>query len=158
LWIGRPLLGQWVCDVRQLLTAVTAVKGPKPSEIVVIGEGPAGLVALAAAATDIRITKVAAVGTLASFVTDEPYVGQRLGTMAPGILKHVGDVAHLAAMAAPRRVVIAGGVRGNGKPLTADELKTAYAPASKAWGLLKAGGELVVTADADGAAVVKALK
>ena len=31
-----------------------------------------------------------------------------MGVMAPGILRDVGDVAHLAALAAPRRVVIAG--------------------------------------------------
>ena len=37
--------------------------------------------------------------------------------MAPGILRDVGDVAHLAALVAPRRVVIAGGVAGDGKPL-----------------------------------------
>ena len=52
----------------------------------------------ARAATDSRITKVAAINTLASLVTDEPYTNQRLGTLAPGILRDVGDVAHLAAL------------------------------------------------------------
>ena len=37
--------------------------------------------------------------------------------MAPGIVRDVGDVADLAALIAPRRVVIAGGVGGDGKPL-----------------------------------------
>ena len=97
--------------------------GRLPSEVVVIGSGPGGLVALSAGAVDKRITKIAAVGTLASFITEEPYEGQRLGVMAPGILRTVGDVASLAALCAPRRVVAAGGVAGNGKlALTNEQL------------------------------------
>src|SRR5947209_15884911 len=123
-------------DVRQRLTALESTALKDKPDVIVIGEGPAGLVALCAAATDTRITKAAAVGTLASYVTEEPYTGQRLGTMAPGILRDVGDVAHLAALAAPKRVVIAGGVGGNGKPLTAEQLREAYKPASNVWGLM----------------------
>src|SRR5947208_16565626 len=90
-----------------------------PRDVVLIGVGPGGLVALAAGAVDPRITKVAAVGSLASYITDGPYVGQRLGVMATGILREVGDVADLAALVAPRRVVIAGGVAGHGQALPA---------------------------------------
>lgn len=133
LWLGRPLLAQWAFDVRQLVASVPVDPDvPGPQDVIVIGEGPAGLVALCAAATDTRITKVAAVNTLASFVTDSPYTNQRLGTLAPGILRDVGDVAHLAALCAPKRVVIAGGVNGSGKALTADELAEAYKPAANA--------------------------
>lgn len=131
LWLGRPLLGQWVYEVRRYLDALEELKH-LPQEVVLVGEGPAGLVALCAAATDKRITKVAAVNTLASFVTDEPYTNQRLGTLAPGILRDVGDVAHLAALCAPKRVVIAGGVNGSGKALTVEELANAYKPAGSA--------------------------
>jgi cephalosporin-C deacetylase-like acetyl esterase len=123
LWIGRPLLGQWASDVTRLAAM------EKTEEIVVIGEGPAGLIALCAAATEKRITKVAAIESLASFVSEEPYVGQRLGLMAPGILRDVGDVAHVAALAAPKRVVIVGGVSGGGTKLTLEQLKAAYRPA-----------------------------
>jgi hypothetical protein len=123
-----------------------------------IGQGPAGLVALAAAALDERITKVAAVGTLASYVSDEPYVGQRLGVMASGIVREVGDVAHLAALAAPRRVVIAGGVAGNGKPLTGEQLRAAYRPAAQVQELLKAAKELVIVESVDAAGVISALR
>jgi hypothetical protein len=159
LWIGRPLLGQWVFDVRRYLDCVIADAGQNaPSEIIVIGEGPAGLVALCATATDKRITKAAAVGTLASYVTEEPYTGQRLATMAPGILRDVGDVAHIAALAAPKRVVIAGGVGGNGKPLTPEQLREAYRPASRVWELVKAPKGLAILDTTDAAAVIAALK
>ena len=159
MWIGRPLLGQWVFDVRSFLDCRIADAGKNaPTEIIVIGEGPAGLVALCAAATDKRITKAAAVGTLASYVSDVPYEGQRLGIMAPGVLRDVGDVAHIAALAAPKRIVIAGGVMGNGKMLTGEQLRAAYSPASKVWELLKAEKELVIEEKTDAAKVIAALK
>jgi dienelactone hydrolase len=153
LWIGRPLLGQWVFDVRQVIDAL-----PEAREVIVIGEGPAGLVALCAAATNPRINKAAAVGTMTSFITDVPYEGQRLGVIAPGILREVGDVAHLAALAAPKRIVIAGGVTGGGKALTGDELREAYRPATRVWGLLEAPEKMIIQEKADAAAVIAALK
>ncbi|MBX9585286.1 MAG: alpha/beta hydrolase family protein [Gemmataceae bacterium] len=148
LWLGRPLLGQWVEDVRKAIDLGAELDKGLPKQVVVVGEGPAGLVALCAAATDDRITKAVAVGTLASFVSDEPYVGQRLGVMAPGILRDVGDVAHIAALAGPKRVVIAGGVAANGKPLTAGQLREAYKPAPG----------VTILDDTDPAKVVAALK
>src|SRR6185437_12450776 len=41
LWIGRPLLGQWVKDLRSNLDSYGGKEG-----MTIIGEGPAGLVAL----------------------------------------------------------------------------------------------------------------
>ena len=158
LWIGRPLLGQWVHDVRRLLDALEAAGGARPRETVLVGLGPGGLVALAAAATDPRVSRVAAVGTLASYVSDEPYRGQRLGVIVPGLLRDVGDVAHLAALVAPRRVVIAGGVSGGGKRLDAGPLREAYEPAARAFGLLGSGDAIKVLDTADAADVVKALR
>src|SRR5262249_11174212 len=54
LWIGRPLLGQWVGDVRRLLDALEAAGGDRSRETALVGVGPGGLVALAAAAVDPR--------------------------------------------------------------------------------------------------------
>ncbi len=90
LWVGRPLLGQWVFDVRRLLDALDAAGGGRPRETALVGVGPGGLVALAAAATDPRVSRVAAVGTLASYVSDQPYRGQRLGVIVPRILERRG--------------------------------------------------------------------
>ncbi|MFO1092451.1 MAG: alpha/beta hydrolase family protein [Planctomycetaceae bacterium] len=129
MWIGRPLLGQWVNDVQRLLESLPGAIGPDYGPVTVIGEGPAGLVALCAAAADDRgrIAQVAAVGTLASYISDVPYQNQRVGIMAPGIVRDVGDVPHLAALALPRRVVIAGGVTGGGTVLSEAELHSSYA-------------------------------
>ena len=158
LWIGRPLLGQWVLDVRRLLDALASTGMANGNDIAVIAIGPAGMVALSAAALDKRITRVATVGTLASYVTEEPYRGQRLGIMAPGVLREVGDVAHLASLMAPRRLVVAGGVTGDGKALDASDLKEQYAPAARIWSLMSAPDELVIGADTDSATVVRALR
>lgn len=125
LWTGRPLLGQWVDDVRHVLDAVAGMS-PK-GDVALVGTGPASLVALSAGALDSRVTHVATVGGLTSFVSDEPYTEQRLGTIVPGILRDAGDVAQLAALLAPRRLVVAGGVSGGGKAKNLQELKTAYA-------------------------------
>jgi cephalosporin-C deacetylase-like acetyl esterase len=158
LWIGRPLLGQWVVDVRRLLDALGAADGAPSAEVVLIGDGPGGVVALCAAAVDRRVARVAAVGTLASYLADGPYVGQRLGIMAPGIVREVGDLAHIAALAAPRRVVIAGGVSGDGKPLAAHQLRECYRAASRVWDLLGAGREFSRLEATDPAGLVEALR
>jgi pimeloyl-ACP methyl ester carboxylesterase len=128
MWIGRPLLGQWVYDVRRLLDVIQQSQGDAFRPVTLIGQDSAGLVALCAAAVDQeqRIAQVAAVGTLASYVSDVPYEGQRVGVLAPGIVRDVGDVPHLAALALPRRVVIAGGVSGGGELLGEEELSRAY--------------------------------
>jgi hypothetical protein len=152
------LLGQWVHDVRRLLDALGRLDGESPTEVMLIGDGPGGLVGLGAAAVDRSVARVAAVGTLASYLSDGPYVGQRLGIMAPGIVRDVGDVAHLAALTGTRRLVIAGGVVGDGKPLAADRLREFYRPASRAWDLLGAGPEFSVLESTHPAGVVEALR
>ena len=125
LWTGRPLIGQWVYDVRRLLDALEERK-KLTSDLALVGVGPASLVALAAAANDTRVSKVATVGGLASYVSDVPYEKQRLGIMVPGILKRIGDIAHLAALTAPRRLVVAGGVTGGGAQLKDTALTKQY--------------------------------
>jgi hypothetical protein len=128
LWLGRPLLGQWVLDLRTAITTLKA-NGYANDHLTVLGVGPAGIVALCAAAIDDRIDETVTVGTLASFVSDTPFEGQRLGILANGILRDVGDVSHIAALVAPRRLTIIGSVDGSGVPLGDAALATQFAPA-----------------------------
>lgn len=158
LWLGRPLLGQWTLDVRRLLDAVQRVHGKLPDRIAVVGQGPAGIVALTAAAVDSRITHVVALDSLASYVTDAPYKNQRMGLMAPGMLREVGDIAHLAALCLPRRVVFAGGVLGDGTKLSAEELRKTFEPAAQVGRLLKADGALQPMGSDDTDRILKALR
>ncbi|MFM2097200.1 MAG: hypothetical protein RIS70_4324 [Planctomycetota bacterium] len=114
LWIGRPLAGQWAWDAMRLIDAVAA---EAPEEVAVIGFGSAGITALAVSAVDARVTHCVTVDCLASYLTESPYMGQRLAIMIPRIIPEVGDVAHLAALSRAKRLVIAGGVLGDGKSL-----------------------------------------
>jgi hypothetical protein len=158
LWIGRPLLGQWTLDVRRLLDAVELVDGKLANRIAVVGQGPAGVVALTTGAVDSRVTHVVALDSLASYVTQSPYKNQRLGLMAPGMLREVGDVAHLASLCLPRRVVFAGGVLGDGTKLSAEALWKTFEPASQVARLLNADAALqTMDSDATGP-IIKALR
>ena len=159
LWIGRPLIGQWVYDVRRLIDLIEDLDGRLPESTILIGDGPAGLVALAAAATDPRITRVATVGSLASYISDTPYRIERLGVILPKILSVIGDVGDLAALVLPRRVVIGGGVSGANEPLASEVLREAFQPAAEAFSRLADSPRALTILDKDDLKeVIKALK
>jgi hypothetical protein len=157
LWIGRPLLGQWIADVQATLRALESADGALPRTLAVIGQGPAGLVATVAAAVDPRITHVAAVGSLGSYVSEVPYEKQWLGLMAPGIVRDVGDIAQVAALIAPRRLVIAGPTSGNGRPLAAEDLTRTFAATRRIYALERAETAFTALPDLDANSVVAAL-
>jgi len=55
--------------------------------------------------------------------------------MAPGLLRDVGDIEHIAALITPRPLTIAGGVKGEGVALDEAGLKSAYGFTEKVYGL-----------------------
>jgi dienelactone hydrolase len=143
LWIGRPLLGQWVFDIACLLDWLAAQPALDARRFAVAGFGPAGVVALCAAGLlDDRVAAAAAVDAPVSYLTDRSYpAGFPMGLLAPGILR-VGDLPQLAALAAPRRLVIAGGVSANGARLSRDQLVQSYAYTAAVYRLHGAAGNL----------------
>jgi hypothetical protein len=80
----------------------------------------------------------------------------RMGLLAPGIVR-VGDVPQLAAMLAPRRLVIAGGVAPDGKKLSDAALKEAFAFTTAAYKANRASDRLTIAADVKVEDVVKSL-
>jgi hypothetical protein len=143
LILGRPLLGQWVLDFRSAVTSITD-GGYADDGLTVVGIGPAGIVALCSAAIDHRIDHAVTVGSLASFVSDTPYEGQRLGILPNGILRDVGDVAHIAALIAPNKVTICGGVNGSGHQLSEESLQTTFKPTRHVFELSGTRGQFSV--------------
>jgi dienelactone hydrolase len=139
LWIGRPLLGQWVCDVRGLLEWSGQQRDMDADRMAVVGLGYAGLVALCAGALlEDQVAATAAVESPVTFVTDKAYpAGWPMGLLAPGLLR-VADVPHLAALAGPRRLLIADGTTALGKKLSGEALETALAFPRAMYGLLGA--------------------
>ncbi len=148
LWLGAPLLYQWIEDAGNVCVRVWADHLQK-GELFVIGEGPAGLVALGVAAKEqFIVRRVAAVNTIASFVTNVPYVEQRLGLLAPGILRDIGDVAHLASLHSwvpGQKRIIAGGKSAEGKSLSPENLAAAYTPATWAYKMSYSSENFVIT-------------
>ena len=149
LWIGRPLLGQWVQDVRRILDAVEQEDGQLPEEIMVVGRSVAGIVALCAAALDPRITHCQMIGSLTSYISDTPYEKQRLGIMVPGILRDVGDIPHIASLVSPRPLSITGGVDGAGAVRTFQQLREDFAYAVATFALDDAQNSLQIATGAD---------
>lgn len=150
LWTGRTLLEQWVWDTRRVLDVVAHHDPSLTESVAVFGTGPAGVVAIVTAALDHRIDRVVTLGSLTSYVSDVPYEGQRLGIMVPGILRDVGDIPHLAALVAPRPLLIAGGVTGGGQLLDEDALARAYRFTRRAYELEQAGNRFAVSLNHEG--------
>jgi dienelactone hydrolase len=145
LWVGRPLLGQWVFDVQCLLDWLAIQPGLDARRFAVVGIGQAGLVAVCAAGLlDDRVSAAATVEAPASYVTEQAYpAGTRMGLLAPGLFR-VGDVPHLAALSAPRRLMIVGGVSSDGKALAGKALAEVYGFTALVYRLHKAEARLTV--------------
>ncbi|MBS0265341.1 MAG: acetylxylan esterase [Planctomycetes bacterium] len=126
LLIGRPLLGQWALDIRRTLDVLAIHLGGESAEVVVVGRGASAVIAMTAAALDTRINRAVAIGGLATYASDRPYRGQRLGIMVPGLLRDVGDIGHIAALIAPRGLAIHGAVDGFGESLPLPALEEAF--------------------------------
>jgi len=158
LWLGRPLVGQWVVDLRGLLDMLDRADSGLPPEVALVGVGPAGIAAIYAAALDERVTHVATVGSLVTYVSDVPYVNQRLGVMVPGIVRDVGDLPALAALIAPRTLVVASGVSGNGTLLPSAALHGAFASTRRVYALEHADSSLRITPSSAAADVILKLQ
>ncbi len=146
LWVGRPLLGQWIHDVQCLLDWLALQPSLDRRRLAVAGIGQAGILALAASGLlDDRVATVLALDAPVTYVTEEAYApGTAMGLLAPGIL-HWADVPHLAALSAPRRLSVAGGVSPQGKRLTGDALQQAYGFTHGVYRACKVQNHLTVT-------------
>lgn len=150
VWIGRPLFGQWASDVLTIGAYFGKDEESLRFEINVAAIGHAALVALLAAGLFPKsFFNVVLVDPPTTFVTDSPYAsGTPMGILAPGILK-VGDIPHLAALIAPRRLIIAGGTSPQGKKLSQKELEEAFRFTSEVYKTLKAAEKLTIVAEPD---------
>ena len=118
MWIGRPLITQWVTDIRRFLDMLDDKLYPgslPPARLV--GLGSAGVVAVAAAVVDRRIADVVSIGTPASVISDAPYGFGHMGILVPGSLKDIGDLPQVMSLLAPRRLTVVNPMSPTGKPL-----------------------------------------
>jgi hypothetical protein len=66
-----------------------------------------------------------------------------MGLLAPGILR-VGDIPHLAAVCAPRRLLVSGGITPQGTKVKEKQLQEAYAFTAGIYKLHKKADRLTV--------------
>ncbi len=133
LWIGRPLIGQWLADLRAVLQQLA----PRP--VTLIGVGQAGLlVGCAAALLADRLRGLVLLDSPTSWVTSTAYPsGTRMGLLAPGLLR-AGDLPHLLASFAPNKLLVVGGFATTGKKLDLRGLESAFAFTRKIYRLYDA--------------------
>lgn len=158
LWIGRPMLGQWIVDVRCLLERITKREVADTRRTTIIGIGQAGLVALCGGALlEDRVASVVCLDSPVSYVTDKEYTaGTRMGLLAPGLLR-IGDVPHLSGLLAPRKLQIIGGVRPTGGKVEGKELTQAFAFTKSIFDLHKKVDQLIIADSAKPEDIVKNL-
>jgi dienelactone hydrolase len=144
VWIGQPLLGQWIIDIRMAVDWLTLQPGLRVS---VVGLGHAGVVALLAAALlEDRLASAAVLDVPVTYVTKEAYGPKmRMGLLAPGILR-IADIPQIASLVGPRRLIIAGGVSPQDASLKSDDLQAAFAFTRKIYGLYRAETKLSIAA------------
>jgi hypothetical protein len=126
VWVGRPLLGQWLFDIQCILDYLLQLPGRDPKRTAVVGLEQAGLVALTAGAILLeRITHVGTVRSMVSLISDKAYEdGTHMGLLAPGLFQ-VGDVPHLAALNAPRRLLMVDGLKSQGNRMNEPQMRSA---------------------------------
>jgi hypothetical protein len=160
LWVDRPLLGQWVWDITRWLDFLDETRlnqlqarsrpAPPNRPFVLIGLGAMSVPALLTAALDPRVAAVACSDCLVSLVgrQGKPWSGVPMGLIVPNILE-VGDIGHLAALIAPRRLVITSGIEPEGHAATADRLADAFAFPRSIYRLLDGAANLTIGQAAD---------
>lgn len=115
LWLGRTMLGDWMCDVQAL---VSAAQGMFPrARIAIRAYTETGLAALCAAAFNRRIQAITCVNLPGSYLYQGASGGNSMAIHVPGILRW-GDVSAMAALPAGN-VSLLNPVDSEGKPYTA---------------------------------------
>ena len=122
LFLGRPLMGMRVHDVQCAIDFFVEHEDVSNKQVALVGRGRGALVALLTAVLDERVDSVVVEELLASWVFAEEYVEVGLSTLIPQILT-VGDIEHLAACVAPRKLLVVNPVDGRDRKLEIDALR-----------------------------------
>jgi cephalosporin-C deacetylase-like acetyl esterase len=119
LFIGRPLAGARVVDIRYATDFLTSRAEVDAKHIAIIGRGRGALSALLAASLDERLGCVVTDELLASLVFNEEFVDIGLEYFIPRILT-VADIPHLLAHIAPRPLLVSSPVDGRRRDVSDD--------------------------------------
>ncbi len=142
LILGKPMIGQRVTDLVAMVRALKSLDAMRGRRIVIAASGSMAVPALFAAALEPGIDSLYLAGGLVSFqsLLDVEEYKQTTANFIPGVL-NVCDLPSVAALVAPRRVVLAGAVDGAGGTMPVARVQQLYSSASSievrpepAWG------------------------
>lgn len=118
LFVGRPIAGMRVFDLRCATDFLLSRPEVDTSGAVLVGRGRAGFAGVLAAGFDDRIRSVAAEDLLVSWVFEEEFLGIGLSYLLPRILT-VADMPQLLAGISPRPLLVINPVDGRRRPVSA---------------------------------------
>jgi len=142
--LGRPLTGQRVFDVLQVLAGMR-LRQPE-ARLWLTGRGYGGLLALLAAALDTTVAGVVVDSSLTdymSLVRDKLYT-YHVRWFVPNILQYF-DLPRIAAAVAPRPLRLQRMLDSRGRILNKPAVEAAYRTTQQVFGRLGAGGRFVVS-------------
>jgi cephalosporin-C deacetylase-like acetyl esterase len=146
LFIGRPLAGARVVEIRCATDFLANREEVDADRIAVAGRGRGALSAILAASFDERLACVVADELLASWVFNEEFVGIDLAYMIPRILT-VGDMPHLLAHVAPRPLWITNSVDGRRRAVPADDANRQLQYTAAVYDVTRASDKLHISSD-----------
>ncbi len=127
LILGRPLLSQWVQDVRTLVRALRRRAEAGGRALILAAQGKVTVPALMAASLEPGVSTLYLSGGLVSvrsIVDTEDYT-HTLANMIPRLLQHT-DLPEIAASLSGTRLLLAGAVDAAGKSLSDAEVRRLY--------------------------------
>ena len=127
---GRPVMGRRVADARAAVQALRALPGVDPERVAVAGGSGGGAVALLLAAADETISAALVATYFSSFAASIAAIRHCPCNIVPGLLPEL-EMADIAALIAPRPLVIEAGERDPIFPIAAT--REAFAQLGPVW-------------------------
>lgn len=142
---GRPVLGRRVADAAAAVAALRGQPGVDPARVAVAGGSGGGAVALMLAAADEEVAGALVATYLSSFAASIAALPHCPCNIVPGLLPEL-EMADIAALIAPRLLIVEAGERDPIFPLaatrdTVERITAAWADAPGALRLIVTGAD-----------------
>ena len=152
---GKPVLGEWVWDLMRTAEALRqrGVVGNRP--LYILADGPLGLSAGLVPLFDSDVSGVGSLSSLATYLARDHYSVEWVYYLHRILEK--ADIPQLLALAAPKRLVLAGAKWPSGRTVKSEEAASLFAPTRSAFELFGASEQLVLLDQANVPRVLDAL-